>query len=128
MPLLTTAPATAALPLPRREPALLLGSAQGVLAAVLTLAAYWWPSALGEGLQAAILAVTGALVAAVTAWRVAPSRPALLYGVVQAVVPLVVLLGADLPAGADGAILALAAVLLGVGTRREVRPAEVAAA
>lgn len=128
MSLLPTSPATAALPsLPRREPALLLGSAQAVLAAALTLAAYWWPDSLGPGLQAAILAVTGALVAAVTLWRVAPSRPALVYGVIQTGLPLLVLLGLELPAGADAAILALVATALGVATRQAVSPAEAVA-
>lgn len=120
---LTTDPGTAALPLPKREPAVLLGSAQGVLAAALTLAAYWWPAQLGPGLQAAILAVTAAVLAAVGARKVRPFPPALFYGVVQALVPLVVLLGLDLPAGADAAILALAAAGLGVATRGEVSPA-----
>jgi hypothetical protein len=120
--LLTTAPTTARLPLLIREPAAILGGVQAVLAAALTLAAYWWPAQLTLGLQAAVLAVTGAAVGLITGWRVAPSRPALAYGLFQALIPLGVLLGMHLPHGADAAILALVAAALGLFTRAEVTP------
>ncbi len=59
------------------------------------------------------------------AWAVASTRPAAILALVQAGLPLLVLLGVDLPAGADAAILALAAAALGLLTRAQVSPAEV---
>ncbi|MCK9896988.1 hypothetical protein [Frankia sp. AgB32] len=120
--LLTTAPATAVLPLPRREPAALAAGAQAVLAAALSLAAYWWPDQLRPGIQGAVLAATGAVAALVTAWRVAPARATAVYGVAQTLVPLAVALGLALPPGADAAILALVAAALGLLTRQAVTP------
>lgn len=120
--LLTTAPATAVLPLPRREPAALTASAQAVLSAAVALAAYWWPDTLTPGVQTVILAATGAVLAAVAGWATAPSRPALVWGALQALLPLAVLCGLDLPPGADAAILALVAATLGLGHRSEVTP------
>jgi hypothetical protein len=122
MPYLETAPATASLPLPAREPAALAGGAQAVIAAAVSLAALWWPDTLTAGVQATILAVAAAVLALVTGWRTAPARLALVYGLIQALVPAFVLLGLDLPPGADAAILALAAATLGIGHRGEVSP------
>lgn len=126
MPLLSTAPETAQLPLVQREPVALLGGAQAVLAAVLSLAAFW-VDGLTPGLQAAVLAVSAAVIAIVGAWRVASAggqtiNPALFYGLFQALVPLAVLLGLDLPPGADAAILAVVAAGLGLATRGEASP------
>ncbi len=120
--LLTTAPATAELPLLRREPAALAASAQAVLSAAVALAAYWLPDQLGPGVQALILAASAAVLAAVVGWRTAPSRPALVWGALQALLPLGVLCGLALPPGADAAVLALLAAALGLGHRSEVTP------
>lgn len=122
MPYLETAPATAALPLPAREPAALAGGTQAVIAAAVSLAALWWPDTLTPGWQAAILAITAAVLAAVTGWRTAPLKPALIYAVIQALVSAFVLLAVDIPPGADAAILALVAAALGIGHRGEVSP------
>ncbi|MCK9922466.1 hypothetical protein MXD61_11340 [Frankia sp. AgPm24] len=120
---MTTRPETAGLPLPRREPAVLLAGAQAIFAAALTLASLW--VSVPDVLQAAILATTGALAAAVTGWRVAPRRPALVAAVVQAAAPLVVILGLPLPPGGDAVVLGVAATVAGLLLRGSVSPAEV---
>lgn len=110
---------TRALPFVRREPAAILATVQTVLVLIATL------TPISPGVQAAILAATGAVLALVTGWAVAPTRPALLYGVLQAGVPLAVLLGLSLPDGANAAILAVVAAALGLMTRASVSPAVV---
>ncbi len=120
---MSTRPETADLPLWRREPAALLAGGQAILSAALTLASLW--VAISDTLQAAILATTGAVAAAVTGWRVAPRRAALAAAIVQAGAPLVVVLGLPLPPGGDAAVLAGAAAVAGLLLRGVVSPAEV---
>lgn len=52
-------------------------------------------------------------------------EPAVWVGVVQAVIALVVVLGVDLPAGADAAVLAVVVAVGAVLTRSQVTPVAV---
>jgi hypothetical protein len=114
-----TRPETAALPFLRREPAVILASVQGVITVIVAAVP------LSAGWQALILALTGAIIAAVTSWRTAPSHVALVWMIVQAGWPVFVLLGIHLPAVTDAVLMALGAVIAGSGTRAQVSPAEV---
>lgn len=51
-------------------------------------------------------------------------EPALIIGVIQTVLVLVVTLGLHLPLGADAAILAVSAAVLALVTRSQVSPVE----
>ncbi|MBL7490476.1 hypothetical protein I6A60_01995 [Frankia sp. AgB1.9] len=116
---MATRPETAALPFLRREPAAILAGVQAVITVIVAAAP------LSAGWQALILAVTGAIIAAVTSWRTAPSHIALIWAIVQAGWPVFVLLGIHLPATAGAVLMALGALAAGAGTRAQVSPAEV---
>lgn len=104
-----------------REPALIIGTVQAILTALIM---FGLPG-LNDGLAGAIVATLSAFAGLLTAIYVRPIAPSIANGMIAALVALVAAFGVDVPQQWTGAAVLVVSSLVTLFVRGEVSPVKV---
>jgi len=116
-----TTPTTVQRPWFGREPALIIGTVQAILTAIVM---FGLPG-LSDGIAAALVAGMTAFAGFVTALYVRPIAPTIANGLIAAMVVLVAAFGVDVPQTWTGAAVLVVSSLVTLFTRSQVSPVKV---